>query len=74
MKWIVLTLIIGMVKFSIPLTLPMILKYVVDELLGNPALTIAERVSKLMTVIGGGLILFVIVRGRWSITASISPS
>lgn len=63
MKWIVLTLIIGMVKFSIPLTLPMILKYVVDELLGNPALTIAERVSKLMTVIGGGLILFVIVRG-----------
>lgn len=31
MKWIVLTLIIGMVKFSIPLTLPMILKYVVDE-------------------------------------------
>ncbi|MEK3905064.1 ABC transporter ATP-binding protein [Paenibacillus sp. FSL R7-0179] len=63
MKWIVLTLIIGMVKFSIPLTLPMILKYVVDELLGNSALTIAERVSKLMTVIGGGLILFVIVRG-----------
>lgn len=63
MKWIVLTLIIGMVKFSIPLTLPMILKYVVDELLGNPALTIAERVSKLMTVICGGLILFVIVRG-----------
>lgn len=33
------------------------------SLLGNPALTIAERVSKLMTVIGGGLILFVIVRG-----------
>ncbi|MFC6650472.1 ABC transporter ATP-binding protein [Paenibacillus rhizoplanae] len=63
MKWIVLTLIIGMVKFSIPLTLPMILKYVVDELLGNPALTIAERVSKLMTVIYGGLVLFVIVRG-----------
>lgn len=63
MKWIVLTLIIGMVKFSIPLTLPMILKYVVDELLGNPALTIAERVSKLMTVICGGLVLFVIVRG-----------
>ncbi|WP_405113886.1 ABC transporter ATP-binding protein [Paenibacillus sp. FSL K6-1217] len=63
MKWIVFTLIIGMVKFSIPLTLPMILKYVVDELLGNPALSVAERVSKLMTVIGGGLILFVIVRG-----------
>ncbi|QUL58277.1 ABC transporter ATP-binding protein [Paenibacillus tritici] len=63
MKWIVLTLIIGMIKFSIPLTLPMILKYVVDELLGNPALSMAERVTKLMTVIGGALILFVIIRG-----------
>lgn len=63
MKWIVLTLIIGMVKFSIPLTLPMILKYVVDELLGNPALPAAERISKLMTVLGGSLVLFVLIRG-----------
>lgn len=63
MKWIVLTLIIGMIKFSIPLTLPMILKYVVDDLLGNPALTIAERVSKLMIVLSGAFVLFVIIRG-----------
>ena len=63
MKWIVLTLIIGMIKFSIPLTLPMILKYVVDDLLTNSALTAAERVSKLMTVLGGAFVLFVIIRG-----------
>lgn len=63
MKWIVLTLIIGMIKFSIPLTLPLILKYVVDDLLSNSALTVAERVSKLMYVLGGALFLFVIVRG-----------
>ncbi|MGN7760239.1 ABC transporter ATP-binding protein [Paenibacillus sp. 22594] len=63
MKWIVLTLFIGMIKFSIPLTLPLILKYVVDDLLNNPALSVAERVSKLMTVLGGSLVLFVIVRG-----------
>lgn len=63
MKWIVLTLIIGMIKFSIPLTLPMILKYVVDDLLGNPALTIADRVSKLMIVLSGAFVLFVIIRG-----------
>nr|WP_238651548.1 ABC transporter ATP-binding protein [Paenibacillus piscarius] len=63
MKLIIVTLIIGMVKFSIPLTLPMILKYVVDELLGNPALPVAERVSKLMMVLGGSLVLFILVRG-----------
>ncbi|AIQ69263.1 ABC transporter ATP-binding protein [Paenibacillus graminis] len=63
MKWIVLTLFIGMIKFSIPLTLPLILKYVVDDLLNNPALTAPERVSKLMTVLGGSLVLFVIIRG-----------
>ncbi|OKP96459.1 ABC transporter ATP-binding protein [Paenibacillus sp. P46E] len=63
MKWIVLTLFIGMIKFSIPLTLPLILKYVVDDLLNNPALTVAARVSKLMTVLGGSLVLFVIIRG-----------
>lgn len=63
MKWIVLTLFIGMIKFSIPLTLPLILKYVVDDLLNNPALTAPERVSNLMTVLGGSLVLFVIIRG-----------
>ncbi|MNO36520.1 putative multidrug export ATP-binding/permease protein [compost metagenome] len=63
MKWIVLTLFIGMIKFSIPLTLPLILKYVVDDLLNNPALSVAARVSKLMTVLGGSLVLFVIIRG-----------
>ncbi|AIQ18820.1 multidrug ABC transporter ATP-binding protein [Paenibacillus sp. FSL H7-0357] len=63
MKWIVLTLIIGMIKFSIPLTLPLILKYVVDDLLSNSVLTVAERVSKLMYILGGALFLFVIVRG-----------
>ncbi|CQR56285.1 ABC transporter ATP-binding protein [Paenibacillus riograndensis] len=63
MKWIVLTLFIGMIKFSIPLTLPLILKYVVDVLLNNPVLSVTERVSKLMMVLGGSLVLFVIIRG-----------
>ncbi|WP_151736251.1 ABC transporter ATP-binding protein [Paenibacillus tengchongensis] len=63
LKWIVLTLFIGMIKFAIPLTLPLILKYVVDDLLSNTVLTMQERISKLMTVLGGSLLLFVIVRG-----------
>ncbi|MFC3746458.1 ABC transporter ATP-binding protein [Paenibacillus sp. GCM10012306] len=63
MKWIILTLIIGMIKFSIPLTLPIILKYVVDDLLMNPLMTVNERVSQLMMILGGAFVLFVIVRG-----------
>lgn len=52
-----------MIKFSIPLTLPMILKYIVDDLLLNPNMTVQERVSQLMLILGGAFILFVIVRG-----------
>ncbi len=52
-----------MIKFGIPLTLPMILKYVVDDLLMNPKLTVAEQVSKLFVILGGALVLFIIVRG-----------
>jgi ABC-type multidrug transport system fused ATPase/permease subunit len=63
MKWIILTLFIGMIKFSIPLTLPMMLKYVVDDLLMNPSMTVNERVSQLMLILGGAFVLFVIVRG-----------
>ncbi|WP_339314336.1 ABC transporter ATP-binding protein [Paenibacillus sp. FSL R10-2734] len=63
MKLIVFTLLIGMIKFSIPLTLPMILKYVVDDLLMNPTMSVEERVSQLMLILGGAFILFVIVRG-----------
>ncbi|MEK5255093.1 ABC transporter ATP-binding protein [Paenibacillus sp. FSL F4-0125] len=63
MKLIVFTLFIGMIKFSIPLTLPMILKYVVDDLLMNSAMSVEERVSQLMLILGGAFVLFVIVRG-----------
>lgn len=63
MKWIIITLIIGMIKFSIPLLLPMIMKYVVDSLLTNPELTNQEKIQELMLVLGGTLVLFVVVRG-----------
>ncbi|MDR9854655.1 ABC transporter ATP-binding protein [Paenibacillus sp. VCA1] len=62
-KWILITLIIGMVKFGIPLTLPMILKYVVDDLLLNSAMTLQQQVSRLFLILGGALILFIVIRG-----------
>lgn len=62
-KWILLTLLIGMVKFGIPALLPLVQKYVVDDVLLNSALQLEEQVSRLIWVLAGSLILFVIVRG-----------
>lgn len=62
-KWIVLTLIIGMIKFSIPLLLPMIMKYVVDELLINSHMDVQQKLNQLMILLGGTLVLFIVVRG-----------
>ncbi|MGF7050484.1 subfamily B ATP-binding cassette protein MsbA [Paenibacillus sp. DS2015] len=62
-KWIILTLIIGMIKFTIPLTLPMIMKYVVDDLLTSSILSLQEKTSQLMLILGGTLVLFIVVRG-----------
>ncbi|WP_213526340.1 ABC transporter ATP-binding protein [Paenibacillus sp. J31TS4] len=61
-KLIVLTLLIGMLKFAIPLTLPLIMKYVVDNLLLGDA-PIEERLRSLLLVLGGAFVLFVVVRG-----------
>lgn len=63
MKLIIVTLIIGMVKFTIPLTLPMVMKYVVDDLLIETTLNIQEKISQLMIILGGTLVLFVVIRG-----------
>jgi ABC-type multidrug transport system fused ATPase/permease subunit len=60
-KLILITLLIGMVKFGIPLTLPLIMKYVVDDLLLS-SLPIAVKTEKLMYVMIGAFVLFVVVR------------
>ncbi|AWB44403.1 multidrug ABC transporter ATP-binding protein [Paenibacillus sp. CAA11] len=62
-KWIILTLLIGMLKFGIPSLLPLVLKYVVDDLLMNGALTAARKINHLLLVLGGSLFLFIVIRG-----------
>ncbi|WP_138493884.1 ABC transporter ATP-binding protein [Paenibacillus pinistramenti] len=62
-KWIVLTLLIGLLKFGIPSLLPLLLKYVVDDLLMNGQLTAAERIHGLALALGAAMFLFVVVRG-----------
>jgi ABC-type multidrug transport system fused ATPase/permease subunit len=61
-KLVLLTILIGMIKFGIPLTLPLIMKYVVDDLLLG-SMSPDEKVRKLISVMLGAFILFVVVRG-----------
>lgn len=58
-----MTLFIGMIKFSIPLLLPMIMKYVVDDLLINTQMDLQQKLDQLMLILGGTLVLFIVVRG-----------
>ncbi|MFD2611777.1 ABC transporter ATP-binding protein [Paenibacillus gansuensis] len=60
-RMVIITVLIGMVKFGIPLTLPIIMKYVVDDLLLGP-MPADEKISKLLTVMAGAFALFVVVR------------
>ncbi|OLN21346.1 multidrug ABC transporter ATP-binding protein [Domibacillus antri] len=62
-KWqIAGTLAIGIVKFGIPLLLPIVIKYVIDDIIGSGTMSAAEKKEQLYWLIGMMLILFVIVR------------
>ncbi|OES45065.1 ABC transporter ATP-binding protein [Domibacillus iocasae] len=55
------TLLIGIVKFGIPLLLPILIKYVIDDIIGG-SMSAADKKEQLYWLIGLMLILFVIVR------------
>lgn len=59
---IILTLIIGVIKFAIPLFIPFLTKIVIDDILLNSELTDAERVKQLVYWLGGAIIIFFIIR------------
>ena len=62
-RWqIVGTIIIGIFKFTIPLLIPLLIKYVVDDVVQNDALTNADKSERLLTVMGIMIIVFVILR------------
>ena len=62
-RWqIFATIIIGIIKFSIPLVIPMLIKYVVDDIVQNPALAGNEKIQKLMMIMGIMIVIFVILR------------
>jgi ABC-type multidrug transport system fused ATPase/permease subunit len=59
---IILTLIIGIVKFAIPLFIPFLTKIVIDDIILNPDLSDPEKMQHLFYWLGGSLILFFVIR------------
>lgn len=59
---IIATIIIGIIKFAIPLITPLLIKYVLDDIIGNNALTKAEKVEDLVVITAIMLVIFVILR------------
>ncbi|HEX6593041.1 MAG TPA: ABC transporter ATP-binding protein [Bacillota bacterium] len=62
-KWkIFWTIIIGILKFAIPLLIPLILKYVIDDIITVEHLSNTEKMNQLIWVMGAVFILFLIIR------------
>lgn len=59
---IILTVIIGIVKFAIPLFIPLLIKIVIDDIVGSDTLSNADKTTQLFWWLGGTIIVFFIVR------------
>ncbi|WLR54096.1 ABC transporter ATP-binding protein [Mesobacillus subterraneus] len=56
------TIIIGILKFAIPLLIPLLIKFVLDDVIGNETLVKDEKIDKLLWVMGVMIVVFVVLR------------
>lgn len=62
-KWLIaLTIVIGIIKFAIPLFMPVLMKIVIDNIIASPELSAEEATRQLFYWIGGTMLLFFIIR------------
>jgi ATP-binding cassette, subfamily B, putative efflux pump len=61
-KEIIGTILIGLLKFGIPLLFPLAMMYIIDDVLLNEELSTAEQSSQLYWIIGGMAFLFIVLR------------
>ena len=59
---IISTLFIGAIKFAIPLLIPIFIKYVIDDIIGNHELSTDIKIHKLLFVLGVMFFIFVVLR------------
>lgn len=55
------TIVIGILKFSIPLLIPLILKYVIDNIIGGD-MARADKLSELFWLMGIAFLIFLVIR------------
>lgn len=61
-KWkIVLTVVIGVFKFGIPLLIPLITKYVIDSII-NGDMSRTQQINELLWIMGGAFFVFIVIR------------
>ena len=62
-KWMILfTILIGIVKFAIPLFMPLLMMIVIDDIIGSDILTAEEATRQLFYWLGGTMLLFFLIR------------
>src|SRR5699024_7349496 len=62
-KWKILwTVIIGIFKFAIPLLIPLILKYVIDNIINAGHLSDSSKINQLFLLMGIAFFVFLILR------------
>lgn len=59
---IFLTVLIGIVKFAIPLFIPYLIKIVIDDIIGAEMLSDSEKTKQLFLWLGGTALLFFLIR------------
>lgn len=59
---IALTIVIGIFKFAIPLFIPLLIKIVIDDIIGAEGLSSDEKLTQLYLWLGGTAILFFLLR------------
>ncbi|WP_242144446.1 MULTISPECIES: ABC transporter ATP-binding protein [unclassified Bacillus cereus group] len=61
-RWlIVITIIIGLIKFGIPLIMPWLLKYIIDDVIQGGG-SLQEKTSQLITAVGITFFIFAVLR------------
>lgn len=59
---IILTVIIGIIKFAIPLFIPFLIKIVIDDVIGSQTMSADEKTTQLFYWLGGTALVFFIIR------------
>ncbi|MFC0471279.1 ABC transporter ATP-binding protein [Halalkalibacter kiskunsagensis] len=61
-KQIMITIMIGIFKFGIPLLIPLVMKYIIDDIIFAEAMTQDEKISMLMKIMAVMFVIFVVLR------------